>query len=670
MKTTPAWHAGIFCLAIHAASAFAGQIWVSPSGRDDAPGTENQPLATPQRARDLARQQILSGQNVEVVLRGGAYELNSPLELSAEDSGSARSQVVWRAAAGEMVRLSAGRSITGWQKVSDPEVLARLDPVAASRVCEIDLKARGIAEYGEMSGGFGKNGSPGLELFVDDEPMQISRYPNDGFIRITETLGSTEIDVRGTRGAKEGIFRVEDSRVAAWAQEKDPMARGYWFWDWADQRQKIAAIDPNKLKITLSGPWHEYGYRKGQYFYGFNLLCEIDRPGERYLDRETGRLYAYLPGKDTPDRTMVSLLPHVLELKKCSNIILRDLIIEGARESAVVLSDCENVELAGCTVRNSSKWGISVNSGHNCTIRRCEISGTGDGGIRLSGGDRATLAPSGHIVENCHIHAYSRWDRTYQPGISLNGVGCRASNNLIHDAPHQAMNLSGNDHVIEFNEIHHVCEETNDAGAIYGWNDWAARGNLIRFNYLHDISGLDDKGANGIYLDDNFSSAKIDGNVFRGVERAVHLGGGRDHEVTNNLFVGCSKALHIDARGLGWRSFGFDELKQKLELWPYQKEPWSTRYPRLSSILADEPMAPKGILVSRNILIDCPSWDDIESKAKPFLTMENNLPDARRSLLAPGDGLPRIKADATDVSAIGFEAIPVECIGVLRNTGR
>ena len=140
--------------------------------------------------------------------------------------------------------------------------------------------------------------------------------------------------------------------------------------------------------------------------------------------------------------------------------------------------------------------------------------------------------------------------------------------------------------------------------------------------------------------------------------------------MTNNLFVGCSIALHIDARGLGWRSFGFDELKQKLELWPYQKEPWSTRYPRLSSILADEPMAPKGILVSRNILIDCPSWDDIESKAKPFLTMENNLPDARRSLLAPGDGLPRIKADATDVSAIGFEAIPVECIGVLRNTGR
>ena len=670
MNHTPTWQAGVFCLAMHAASAFAGQIWVSPSGDDDAPGNESRPLATLQRARDLARQQILSGQGVEVVLRQGTYELDRPLELAAADSGSAQVPAVWRAATGEEVRLSAGRCINGWQKVSDERVLARLDPVAGSMVREIDLKASGVAEYGEMSGGFGKNGNPGLELFVDDAPMHISRYPNEGFIPITETLGPSVIDVRGTRGAKEGVFRVKDSRVAAWAQEKDPMAMGYWFWDWADGRQKIAAIDADTLTVTLSGPWHEYGYRKGQYFYGFNLLCEIDRPGEWYLDRETGKLYAYLPGDGTPGRTMVSRLPRALKLKGSSHIILRDLIFEGARDSAVSLVDCENIELEGCIVRNSGKCGISVDGGHNCTIRRCEISGTGDGGVRLSGGDRATLAPSGHAVENCHIHAYSRWDRTYQPGISLNGVGCRASNNLIHDAPHQAISLSGNDHVIEYNEIHHVCEETEDAGAIYGWNDWAARGNLIRFNYLHDVSGLHDKGANGIYLDDNFSSARIEGNVFRRVVRAVHLGGGRDHEVTNNVFVDCAKALHVDARGLGWRAFGFDELKNKLQLWPDQKEPWSTRYPQIPSILSDEPMAPKGIQISRNVLIGCPSWDDIESKARPFLTMKNNLPDAPRTLLAPGDGPPRINADAAEVSGIGFETIPTERIGVLRNTGR
>ncbi len=173
------------------------------------------------------------------------------------------------------------------------------------------------------------------------------------------------------------------------------------------------------------------------------------------------------------------------------------------------------------------------------------------------------MTPANHVVENCHIYKYSRWNRTYQAGISLNGVGNRALHNLIHDAPHQAMNLGGNDHVIEYNEIHNVCEETNDAGAIYGWNDWAARGHKIRFNYLHHIYGREAEGANGVYLDDNFSSALIEGNVFEQTQRPIHTGGGRDHQIINNLFIDCKKALHIDARGLGWRAYGFDELKAK-----------------------------------------------------------------------------------------------------------
>lgn len=45
-----------------------------------------------------------------------------------------------------------------------------------------------------------------LELFHQDQPMTLARWPNEGFITITEVRGASPVDVRGTRGCKEGVF--------------------------------------------------------------------------------------------------------------------------------------------------------------------------------------------------------------------------------------------------------------------------------------------------------------------------------------------------------------------------------------------------------------------------------------------------------------------------------
>ena len=48
-----------------------------------------------------------------------------------------------------------------------------------------------------------------------------------------------------------------------------------------------------------------------------------------------------------------------------------------------------------------------------------------------------------------------------------------ASHNLIHDGPRFGVAFSGNNLVIEYNEIRDVCLETEDTGAIYtGGRDW------------------------------------------------------------------------------------------------------------------------------------------------------------------------------------------------------
>ena len=65
---------------------------------------------------------------------------------------------------------------------------------------------------------------------------------------------------------------------------------------------------------------------------------------------------------------------------------------------------------------------------------------------------------------------------------------------------------------------------------------------------LHDLGGFHYQ-VMGIYLDDCASGVEVHGNVLLRAGSALHLGGGREVSVLNNLFVDCRSAVHVDARG-------------------------------------------------------------------------------------------------------------------------
>ena len=78
-------------------------------------------------------------------------------------------------------------------------------------------------------------------------------------------------------------------------------------------------------------------------------------------------------------------------------------------------------------------------------------------------------------------------------------------------------------------------------------------------------------------------------------------------------------------------------------------------------ILDDDPMAPKGNVIARNICVGG-RWGDFEDKAKPLVKFENNLldpdplfVDAARQNFQVQDGSPAYK--------LGFKLIPLEKIG-------
>jgi hypothetical protein len=112
----------------------------------------------------------------------------------------------------------------------------------------------------------------------------------------------------------------------------------------------------------------------------------------------------------------------------------------------------------------------------------------------------------------------------------------RASHNLIHNHPHCPILFWGNDHLIEYNDIHHIALETGDVGAIYTGRDYSFRGNRIRYNYIHETGGVG-MGSMGVYMDDCVSGTEVYGNVFYKVHWAMFIGGGCD-SITGNDFKG------------------------------------------------------------------------------------------------------------------------------------
>ena len=715
----------------------AARIYVSPGGSDTAAGTKDAPLATlaaaRQRIRELKSRSGLPVGGMTVEIRGGRYEWTEPLVLTAEDAGTVASPIIYRAFPGEKVTISGARTIRTWQPVTDPAVLDRLDPAARGEVYQADLKALGVTEYGdllhdaewEIQERHQKDDNQGeathgdalaasrfvkrtgrriesrAELFCDGKPMPLSRWPNTGFTHVDKALGETTFNSRGLVGHREGIFSCVDERPSRWTGETDGMVRGYWFRDWVVQTQMIESIDPEKRIIKLAEPYHTWGgYRDGMWFFGFNLLCELDMPGEWYIDRAAGVLYFWPPARLETSRTEVSVSDGLVRMSDTAHITLHGLHLEAARGSAIRIKDSDTCRIAACSIRNVTNYGVTIVDGKDCAVIGCDITGTGGGGIFMVGGDRQKLIPGGHYVENCHIHHFARWDRTYRPGILMTGAGLRASHNLIHHAPHSAIIYGGPLHRFDYNEIHNVCQESHDCGAIYGGRSWCMRGDVFLHNYLHHICGKDGGACNGIYLDDANSGTTIRGNVFHQVWRAVFIGGGRDNLIENNLFIDCPQAFHLDARYApgNWATWAgnprIEKAKKEGVLPPgihFQEPPYSTRFPKLAAMLDDDPTWPKGNILRKNIFWrgsgenlrrtdwETPAesktwrnawWHHIQESAYDLVTIEDNMVDIDPKLVDEEGGNLLLRDDSPAFAQIGFSPIPFGSIGLYQDENR
>ena len=658
-------------------AARAAEFHVAPSGKNSNRGSRSAPFADLERARAAVRSLKQSGGlppgGATVWIHGGEYALASTFELGTDDGGEPNRPVIYRGLEGKEVRLVGGRRLPaqGFQPVSAPDILKRLDAAARSHVLRADLGALGITNYGAFPDQF--NGAAPLpELFFNDQRMTLARWPNEGWAEFSKVVESGPAPWRNHASDKLGAFAYDGDRPARWRQAPAVWLQGYWCFDWSSETIRVQNIDTNEHRITLAKQ-HHYGLGSGnsgpRRYFAVNLLEELDQPGEYFIDRDSGQLFFWPPSPLLSARVVLSTLTQpVIALRNASYVTLRNLTIEAGQGNGIEIKGGQNDSIVACCVRNTGMDGIVVDGGTQHRVLDCDIFDTGTAGLKIGGGDRKTLAPSGHEAVNNHIHDVSRRQRTHAYHVHLDGVGVRLAHNLLHDGPHQAIGLAGNDHIIEFNEIHHTGMETDDCGSFYMGRNPSERGSVLRYNFWHHIGSTRSHGSCAVYFDDGAGGQTVFGNIFYraagGSFGAVFSHGGHDNTVRNCIFIECSLALgSAPWKDDLWKEWLTGPLWQEklLKDVDVTKPPFADHYPELKGFM-EFAGQPRRNHARANLIVNCRSvqtgnWEVTDS----FVT------DTDPGFVNSGKLDFRLRADSAVFAKIpGFEKIPFEQIGLQR----
>ena len=662
-------------------TSLAAEFHVAPNGKDSNSGTRRAPFATFERSRDAVRALKQNGrlppEGVTVWIHSGDYPLAAPFHLGAEDGGEAGRLVVYRAIQGEEVRLVGGCRLPerAFHPAGALSAASRIDAAARPHVLWADLRALGITNCGSFPDQF--SGAAALpELFLNDQRMTLARWPNDGWTNFSKVIESGPAPWRNHVSDKMGAFTYEGDRPTRWLTAPAVWLQGYWCFDWSSETIKVQTIDTNEHRLTLAKQ-HHYGLGSGnpgpRRYFALNLLEELDQPGEYFIDRESGHLFFWPPAKLQHARLVLSnLIAPLISLSNASHLTLRGLTVETTAGNGIEIKGGEHDTLLECRVRNIGLDGIVVQGGQSHRVIGCEIFDTGTAGLRMGGGDRKTLTPSGHEAVDNHIYNVSRRQRTHAFQVHLDGVGIRLAHNLLHDSPHQAIGLAGNDHLIEFNEIHHTGMETDDCGSFYMGRNPSERGSVLRYNFWHHIGSTRTHGSCAVYFDDGAGGQLVIGNVFYraagGSFGAVFSHGGHDNTVRNCIFIDCPLALgSAPWNNKSWKEWLDEPLWQEKLLKDVNitLPPYLDRYPDLKGFMESD-SRPRRNHASANLMVNCRriqtgNWE----------VTDNLVTDVDPGFVDPAKLDFRLRADADACKQLpALATIPFDQIGLQRRPAK
>jgi len=533
-------------------------FFVSPLGNDQWSGKLDHPNAghtdgpfhTLERARDAVRHLKASGplkSPVTVYLRGGTYRLEKPLVFAPQDSGTAKTPIIYEAYPGETPVVSGGTALAGWHK------------------------ARGIPAPSAARNHLWVADAPGVkegqwyfhQLFINGTRRTRARSPNQGFYYVDGLISD----------GSPAQFKFYDRDIhPEWAGEGDVEIIALQ--DWAELREPIQSVDEVTHMATLAGRRQPFSESNARY-YVENTLDALDAPGEWYLDRKSGRVYYYPAPKENMSRAR-AVASRLMQLIRFEGNAAAGQPVSFVELRGLTFSYTDwSLSTTGYTDRQAAvdiPAAISGRGVRSCTIAKCRFIhiggyavafGQGSQGDRIVRNEMTDLGAGGVKIGDTKI-PNGKQNETSGNEITDNHIH---NIGIVYPAAVGVWIGQSSDNIVAHNEINDTYYTAISAGWTWGYKATAARGNKIEFNNMYNIGRgmLSDMGCIytlgvqpgtvernnvchdvsrykyggwGIYTDEGSSDILIEDNVvYRCEDGGFHQHYGEANMIRNNVFA-------------------------------------------------------------------------------------------------------------------------------------
>lgn len=590
----------LFC-----AVQLSGQtIYVSTKGNDKWDGTEKKPVASLERAQELARA-FGRDTSVEVIFEDGIYYLPSTVRFTYDDGKDYPATVTYRARHEGKAIISGGQQVKlNWKREPGNIYVAK---VPASVVID--------------------------QLYVDNMKQQMARFPNAQPGQRRNVYDTWVLDHNAKPNPD--MDPLQPERISRWKHPEGGYVHAMHTALWGDMHWEIKEVNTDGT-LQLEGGWQNNRPSGMHPVYRFveNIKEELDEPGEWYYDRLASQIY-YMPYPEMDiDDAHVEIvrLKHLIEFNGSKASPVQGINLEGFtfkhtvrtfmenkeqllrsdwtvyRGGAVVYNGAEDCRIENCEFDHVGGNTIFVNNYNRyITIRGCYIHHSGANGIAFVGdpnmvrsplfryGDQnyeamdKTPGPLGDnypqdcTVDDCLITMTGRDEKQTAPVQISMSQRIRVSHCSIYDVPRAGININEGTfggHIIEFCDVFNTVLETGDHGSFNSWgrdrfwtpdvvtisNQVAMRPdmsywdmlepNVLRYNRWRCDHGWD------VDLDDGSSHYRIYCNLM--LNGGLKLREGYDRIATNNIILNNSLHPHVWLRNSG------DVFKHNIVFTAYQ----------------------------------------------------------------------------------------------------